>query len=56
VRQDVAIQRIERRVVDVRGEDALFEIVEHDDAHRAAETTKRLFVQLGPDLYAGSPH
>jgi len=28
VREDVAIERIERRLVDVGGEDALFEVVE----------------------------
>ena len=30
VREDVAIERIERRIVDVRREHALFEIIEHD--------------------------
>ena len=30
VGEDIAVQRIERRIVDVRGEDAFFEIVEDD--------------------------
>ena len=37
-------------------EDAFFEIVEDDDAHRAAEPTKRALVELGPDLRARLPH
>ena len=56
VREHVAVERIERRVVDVRGEDAFLEIVEDDDAHRAAEPTKRTLVELGPDLRARLPH
>ena len=56
VREHVAIERIERRVVDVRREHAFFEIVEDDDAHRAAEPTKRPLVELGPDLRARLPH
>ena len=55
VREHIAVERIERRVVDVRGEDAFFEIVEHDDADRAAQPTKRALVQLGPDLRARVP-
>ena len=50
----VAIERIQRRVVDVRGEDALLEVVEDDDAHGAPQAAKRPLVQLGPDLCAGA--
>ena len=56
VREHVAIERIERRIVDVGREHAFFEIVEDDDAHGAAEATKRALVQLGPDLRARLPH
>ena len=56
VREHVAVERIERRVVDVRREHAFFEIVEDDHAHRAAEPTKRALVELGPDLRARLPH
>ena len=52
VGQHVAVERIERRVVDVRGEDALFEVVEHDDADTAAQPPECALVQLGPDLGA----
>ena len=31
-------------------------IIEDDDAHRAAEPTKRALVELGPDLRARVPH
>ena len=44
VREHVAIERIERRVVDVRREHALFEVVEDDDrrsCRRADETPAR---------------
>ena len=34
-------------------EDALLEVVEHDDADGAAEPPERPLVQLGPDLRAG---
>ena len=54
VGEHVAVEGIERRVVDVRGEDALLEVVEHDDAYRAAQAAKRPLVQLGPDLGAGA--
>ena len=52
VGQHVAVERIERRVVDARGEDALFEVVEHDDADTAAQPPECPLVQLGPDLGA----
>jgi hypothetical protein len=56
VREHVVVQGIERGIVDVRGEDAFFEIVEDDDAHGAAEPTKGPLVELGPDLRARLPH
>ena len=52
VGQYVAVERIERGVVDVRSEDALLEVVEHDDADTAAQPPERPLVQLGPDLRA----
>jgi hypothetical protein len=56
VREHVAVQRIERRIVDIRREDAFFEIIEDDDADRAAEPSKGALVELGPDLRARLPH
>jgi hypothetical protein len=44
VRQHVPIQRIERGVVDVCSEHALFEIVEDDDTDGPAEPAKRALV------------
>ena len=52
VGQHVAVERIERRVVDVRGEHALLEVVEDDDPYGAAQPPKRPLVQFGPDLRA----
>ena len=55
VREHVAIERIERRLVDIGREHALFEIVEDDRPRRAAETPKRALVELGPRLRARLP-
>ena len=54
VGEHVAVERIQRRVVDVRAEDALLEVVEDDDAYGAAQPAERPLVQLGPDLGAGA--
>ncbi len=56
VREHIAVERIERRVVDVGCEDAFFEIVEDDDPHRPTESTKCALVELGPHLRARVPH
>ena len=48
VREHIAVQRVEDGVVDVRGEHALAQIVEDDDAHGPAQPAKRLLMQLGP--------
>src|SRR3989441_1339207 len=48
VGEHIAVQWVERGIVDVRREHALLEVIEHDDADGAAETTKRLFVELRP--------
>jgi hypothetical protein len=56
VREHIAVERIERGIVDVRGEDTFFEIVEDNDADGAAEPTKGALVELRPDLRARLPH
>ena len=55
VREHVAVQRIEGRVVDVRRQHAFPEIVEDDDLHGAAQAPKRLLVERRPDRRARSP-
>src|SRR5438093_9622777 len=52
VRQHVAVERIERGIVDVRREHALAEIVEDDDLHGAAKAAETLLVQLAPAVRA----
>jgi hypothetical protein len=52
VREHIAIEWVERRIVDIRCEDAFFQVVEDDDLRRAAQPSKRAFVQLTPDLRA----
>jgi hypothetical protein len=55
VGEHVAIQRIEDRIVDVRRQHALFEVIEDDHLHRAAKPTEGAFVQLTPDLRTRPP-
>jgi hypothetical protein len=56
MREHIAIERIQRRVVDVRGEDPFFQIVEDDDADGTAQPAKGAFMELGPDLRTRAPH
>ncbi len=46
VREHVAIERVERGVVDVWLQHALAQVVEHDDAWRATKAAEGFFVQL----------
>lgn len=55
VRQDVAIEGIECRVVDIRREHAFAQVVEYDDLDGTAQPTKGLLVELRPDLRTRSP-
>jgi len=48
VGEDIAIERVQGGVIDVRCQHALAQIVEDDDFDRPAEPTERLLVQLGP--------
>ena len=56
VREHVAIERIERGIVDVGREDAFAQVIEDDHPDGATESAKGPFVQLGPDLRARPPH
>ena len=55
VREHVAVERIERRLVDIGREHALFEIVEDDRPRGPAETAKRALVERGPRLRTRLP-
>ena len=44
MRKDVAVERVDQRVVDIRREHAFAQVVENDNCRGAAETTKRLLV------------
>ncbi len=48
VRQDIAIQGIQARIVEVRRQHALAKVVQHDDTRRSAKPAKCLLVKLGP--------
>ena len=54
VGEHVAVERIQRGIVDVGLEHAFAEIVEHDDASGAAEPAEGLLMQFGPDARAGA--
>jgi hypothetical protein len=55
VGQHVAVERVQCRVVDVRGEHALEEVVEDHDAGCTAQPAERLLVQFRPGLGARLP-
>jgi hypothetical protein len=48
MRQNVAIQGIQARIVEVRRQHALAKVVEDHDPRRTAKTAKSLLVKLGP--------
>jgi len=49
VREHIAIEGIERGIVNVGGQHTLTQIVEHHDARTATHPAKRFLVQFGPD-------
>ncbi len=52
--EHIAIQRVQRRIVDVGREHAFAQIIEHDHARGSAQPAKRLLVQFGPDARTGT--
>jgi hypothetical protein len=54
VGQQIAIERIERGLVDIRSDHAFTQIVEHDHAHAATEAAKGFLMQFGPGAGAGA--
>ena len=54
VSQHVAIEWIQSGIVDVGDEHAFAQVIEHDDARTAAESTEGFLVQLGPDARTGA--
>jgi hypothetical protein len=53
VSEHVAVQRIQRGVVDVGGEHAFGQVVEHHDASDPAEPAESTLVQFDPDARIG---
>jgi len=51
--KQVAIERIELRIVELRFEDAFAQVVQDHDFGGPAQAAKGLFMQLGPDAGAG---
>src|SRR4029077_17450815 len=51
--QHITVQRVERGIVDVGGEYALAQIIQHYDARAATQPAEGLLVQFGPDPGAG---
>jgi hypothetical protein len=56
VLEQIAVQRIERGIVDIRREHAFAEIIEHYDARRPAQPAERFLVQFGPHACGGAKH
>jgi len=54
VRQDVAIERIQSGIVDVRDEHALAQIIQDDDPRCATQSTECFLMELGPDARTGT--
>src|SRR5215472_8942101 len=54
VLQHIPVEGIERGIVDVGGEHALAQIVEHDHTSDSGQSAKGLLMQLGPDRGAGT--
>jgi len=52
--KDIAVERIERGLVDVGSEYALAQIVEYHHPRTATESAKGFLVQLGPRLRTGA--
>ena len=52
----IAVQRVERGVVDVGGEHALAQIIQHNNAGAATQPAESLLMQFGPNLRAGPEH
>ena len=55
MREHVAIEWIERRIVEVRCEDAFFQVVEDDHGGGPTQPPKRALVELTPDRRARLP-
>ena len=52
--EHIPIEGIERGIVDVGGEHALAQIIEHDHASDAGQPTESLLMQFSPDLRTGA--
>lgn len=53
MRQEVTIERVQRRIVEVGSEHALAQIVQDDEAWRAVESGQRGVMQFAPNAAAG---
>src|SRR5579863_10260238 len=53
VLQDIAVERVESGIVDVRGKNTFAQVVQHDGAGDATQAAEGFLVQLGPDLGTG---
>jgi hypothetical protein len=54
--QHIAVQRVERWIVDVGREHAFAQVVEHDHSRCSTEPPKSPLVQLSPGLSTGPEH
>src|SRR5207253_10906988 len=54
--ENIAVERVERGIVDVRSEHTLAQIVEHHDTSASTQPAESLLVQIGPGLGTGTEH
>src|SRR5260221_13398491 len=54
VLEHIAVQGVERGIVDVGREYTFAQIIEHDHASTSAQTAKSLLMQFSPDLRTGT--
>src|SRR5438046_10614349 len=54
--QHIPVEGIERGIVDVGGEHALAQVIEHNHKRGSSEPAKSLLMQFGPDLRTGTKY
>ena len=54
--QHIAVQGINRGIINIRREDSLAQVIQHHHPRGAAQPAEGLLMQLGPHLRTGAEH
>ncbi len=54
--QHIGIERVDLRIINVRRQHALAQVIQDHDARGSAQSAKSRLVQLGPDLSGGAEY